>query len=445
MNKLQMAREQQTAARAAVAAKHQAREQARTALENAPVPEGKALADLPEFKALRDASAEYESAASASVAADEAVTELVALMGEGKGSKYANITPVTGKYGPEEAGGFKSLGEFIQAVAFKPSELAKRGIEFKAEQSTTGTTGTDGGFPLPTLFQQQILQLATPGLIVRQRATVIPGGDMPDAEVKILALNQVGSGNLYGGVAVTWEDDEAATDATATTAKLVPYVSVKPKSVRATITETNKVIRNEAYATPLLTNLMAKALYGSEDYQFLSGAAAGTVAPVGVRSCDGMIYIHRQTASTVVWEDVLAMVGALSPESREKAVFVANQNLYPVLRDIKDKAGNRIYWTGDPSKGVADTLDGIPVIYTGKVGTKGAKGDLILCDFTYYLVKDGMEMLISISDQQLFTKDKTIIKINRSVDGKGWITGPLTLEDGATTVSPFVGLDIPAA
>jgi HK97 family phage major capsid protein len=189
--------------------------------------------------------------------------------------------------------------------------------------------------------------------------------------------------------------------------------------------------------------MLGGSLINSEDVKFLSGVdEAGH--PVGVRYCPGMIYLNRHGAGTVTWEDVLAMQGALHPDSMGNAVFIANQGLLPVLEDVKDNSGNRVYLTRDYTNDLPDRLDGIPVIYTGKVGAKGAKGDLILVDLSYYVIKDGLDLLISTSEHVKFLSDRTVIKINRSVDGKGWITGPMTLEDGTTTVSPFVGLDVPA-
>jgi HK97 family phage major capsid protein len=444
-DKLRMARAQRTAAKAEAAAKYQAQEQARAAFESATVPEGSKLQDLSEYQAFKDAKAEYDAAATGEVDADALVAELEPLAKLTPGAKvFGGIRPViAGKYGPEETYGYKNVGEFIADVCFNPSEVAARGLEFRNEVSTTGAPEV-GGFPLPTLFLDRILEAPTVTPIVRNHgAAIIAGGDMPDAPLQMRALNQTGAGNMFGGVEVYWEDEEADADASSTEPK-TSMVTVQAKSVRAMVTETNKFFRNAGSASGLVERLLGNALVNSEDFKFLSGPSAAA-APEGVRNCLGMIYIHRQTAGTVLWEDVLAMGTALHPECRDRAVFVASQGLYPALRDIKDKAGNRVYWTGDPTKGVADTLDGIPVIYTGKVGAKGTKGDLILCDFSYYLIKEGMQPLISASQHALFKRDRMIVKINRSVDGKGWLTGPLVLEDGVTTVSPFVGLDLVSA
>lgn len=442
---LRAAKDKAAKAKADAAAKWQALEQARAALAAADVPQDGAITSMAEFVAAEAAKGEYEAAAKAAEAAEAEVERVANAMGDDDAApafaRGGAPSVHTKEWGPDEAQGFKSLGEFVHAVAFDPAKLAQHGVEFHAEQTTSGAIA-DGGFPIPPQFAQEILEVPTTRQIVRPRATVIPAGGQPDAELNILPLNQVGAGMMHAGVEVYWEDEEAAADASATTLKVGDYVKLKAKSVRAIIEETNKVIRNHAWSSPLLSRKLSEALVNSEDLEFISGTLA--TRPVGVRSCTGTIYVNRKLALKVVWEDVLGMVAKLHPDSREKAVFLANQSLYPQLRDLKDAAGERVYMMGDPTKGQPDMLDGIPVLYTGKVGAVGAKGDLMLVDFTYYLIKDGQQMLISTSEHALFKRDRTVIKINRSVDGKGWLTGPLTLEDGATTVSPFVGLDVPA-
>jgi HK97 family phage major capsid protein len=342
----------------------------------------------------------------------------------------------------DETKGYRSFGEFLHDVVHhRTGELEAHGVDYR-EQSM-GTT-TEGGFLVPTGFIDTVLEVPGTKPIVRSRATVIPAGDRPDAAVEMPALDQTGAGNMYGGVAVTWVDEELTTEIATVpeTDAAFKKVSVQAKGVQALVPLANKLVRNTTQAEPIVRRLLGSAVIGAEDYAFLSGD--GNAKPTGVRSSTGMIYVNRTTASTVTYADLLTMLGKLHPDSVGSAVFVASQSLLPTLSDIKDAAGNRIYHDGDPTKGIPSTLLGIPVVYTGKVAAKGAKGDLLLVDFTYYLIKDGVGLTISASEHVRFETNRTVIKVLRSVDGKGWVTGAMYLEDGVTTVSPYVGLDIPA-
>ena len=70
----------------------------------------------------------------------------------------------------------------------------------------------------------------------------------------------------------------------------------------------------------------------------------------------------------------------------------------------------------------------------------GSEGDLCLCDFSYYLIKDGSGPYVAASEHVYFKNNKTVIKAFWNVDGQAWMKEPLTLEDGSTQVSPFVFL-----
>lgn len=339
----------------------------------------------------------------------------------------------------EGTGGFRSFGEFMHAVRYRPADS-----RLEARENVMGTDEA-GGFLVPTLYSSQLLEMPTSGIVVRPRATVIPAGEHPDAELKFPALDQTAAtGGMYGGVAVTWDDEEDADDIDETDAAF-KEVSVQATGVSGFITVSNTLLRNASAAGPLLARLLGNATQNAEDHKCLTGSGSG--APLGIThaSATGVAEVNRENAGEIVWEDIVAMVAKLHPDCMGNAVFVANQSALAQLWDLKDAAGDRVYLLGDPSKGIAPTLAGIPVIFTGKVPALGNRGDLSLVDFTYYLVKDGAGLAISMSEHVKFLKNRTVIKVFRSVDGKPWVTAPMVLEDGTTEVSPYVTLDVPVS
>jgi HK97 family phage major capsid protein len=142
---------------------------------------------------------------------------------------------------------------------------------------------------------------------------------------------------------------------------------------------------------------------------------------------------------------VVNLLAKLLPESVGGAVWVANQSALPQIATLQDGGGRYIFIQGDATKGIPSTLAGIPITFTGKTPALGAKGDLMLLDLTYYLIKDGSGPFIAASEHVLFKQNKTVIKVFWNVDGQPWVIAPLKLEDGSTEVSPYVSLDIPAA
>lgn len=332
----------------------------------------------------------------------------------------------------KDDGGFSCLGEFIAAVRFGDS----RG-RIKAADLMQMGDGASGGFAVPEQFREELLMLSPEEAIVRPRATVIPAGDPPDAKLTIPALDQ--SRGIYGGVTVSWIAEGGVKPQT--DAKL-REVSLEPKEVAGHVVVTDKLLRNWSAANSVIRNLLRGAVISTEDLAFLTGDGVGK--PLGVLNGAGVIAVHRAEAGKIQYVDIANMLAALLPDAVGNAVWIANQSTMPQIMTLKDVAGNSIFIQGDATKRIPATLAGIPIRWTGKTPALGSKGDLMLVDFRYYLVRNGSGPYIAASEHVHFTENKTVIKIFWNVDGQPWVNVPLTLEDGATRVSPYVVLDVPA-
>jgi len=354
-------------------------------------------------------------------------------------------------------GGFESLGEMIDAIRFgdkkgRLNELPRGegqggGIavpeafqhHFLPKNEFSFGTGEDGGYALPaTQFRPEILQLQPQSHIVRQRATVIPAGDPPDSKVTMPALDQ-GSNGVYGGVEVAWIEEGGLKPETDIKLK---EITLEPHEVAATMTITDKLLRNWKAADSFIRSRLSMAMRAAEDIAFLSGDGAGK--PLGVLNAPGALEENRAKANEITYLDTLMMLARLLPEQTAGAVWVASQTAMPQIATLQDPAGNYIFIRGDATKGIPNTLSGIPIVFTGKTPTLGKRGDLMLLDLSYYLIKDGSGPFISASEHVYFRNNKTVIKAFWNVDGKPWVIEPLTLEDGETEVSPYVILDVPS-
>jgi HK97 family phage major capsid protein len=370
-----------------------------------------------------------------------------------------NDIPVLGTQAvKKDDGGFKNLGELINALRFGDDK--GRITNLKQGQGEGGGravpeafvsqfmpsfhnewsmgTGAEGGFAVPAQMGTEILQIQPEASIVRPRATVIPAGDPPDAAITFPAFTQ-GANGVFGGVTVQWigeGDTKPETDGK------LEEVSLQPKEVAAHTVVTDKLLRNWAAANTFISTLLRGATTSAEDYAFLRGN--GVAKPFGAMNCPGAIVVNRKTANQIAYDDVIKMLSRLLPESVGRAVWVASQSALPQIATLQDPNGRYIFIQGDATKGIPATLAGIPIKFTGKTPTLGVKGDLALVDFTYYMIKDGSGPFIAASEHVLFRQNKTVIKVFWNVDGQGWVKAPLKLEDGVTTVSFAVVLDVPA-
>lgn len=332
--------------------------------------------------------------------------------------------------GAQADGEYRNLGHFVHDVRFNADAVQQRALSMG--------TGSEGGYAVPTEFRPELLSVNPEQAIVRPRAMVIPAGETsPDAELKMPALDQ-GANGAYGGVTLTWISEGVAKPETSAG---VLEVTLQPNECAAHIVMTDKLLRNWQAANAVVTRLLRQAMVGGEDYKFLRGN--GTGCPKGILSTACKILVNRNTASHVKFADIAAMLGRILPDSLGNCVFVANISvLSDLVQMSSDSNGvSTVFIRGDATKGIPSTLFGVPVLFTGRTPVLGTAGDLMLLDLSYYLIKDGSGPFIAASPHVKFLENKTVIKAFWNVDGDAWPAAALLLEDGTTTVSPFVVLN----
>jgi len=85
-------------------------------------------------------------------------------------------------------------------------------------------------------------------------------------------------------------------------------------------------------------------------------------------------------------------------------------------------------------------LLGLPVDWTGKNPVLGTAGDVMLIDWSYYLLGERQGMTMEVDTSYKFAESQTAYKATMAVDGQPWLNSVITLMDGTTTVSPYVVL-----
>ncbi|GAI99608.1 unnamed protein product [marine sediment metagenome] len=214
-------------------------------------------------------------------------------------------------------------------------------------------------------------------------------------------------------------------------------ITLEPHEMAAHTIVTDKLLRNDAgAASAFLERIFRIAVFDEEDYQFLCGDGVGK--PLGILSSGCRIEVLRNTTSTFKFEDVAAMLSKFTYDSWGRGVWVINASVLPQLIAMVDAGNHRVYVGADPSKGLPPTLMGIPTVFTGRTPILGNAGDVMLCDFSYYLVRTGSGPFVQASEHFKFTENKTVVRTFYNVDGSPWLKAPITLRDGVTKVSPFV-------
>lgn len=346
--------------------------------------------------------------------------------------------------GPEAKSEFSALDEFMVAVMRAGiTGRADQRLEFK-ERSADGDRaeqrmddGPSGGFMVPTQFRGDLLSVEPAASVVRPRALVIPAGSPPDAAIQMPALDQGSAENMFGGVVVTWIGEGATKPETDAKIK---NVTLAPKEVAAHVVLTDKLLRNWQAAGTTVSMLLRQAMAAAEDYACLRGD--GVARPLGILNAPAAMTVNREVAATIRYADVVAMEARLTADAIP--VWLTTRRAVEHLRKMEDSEGHLIWTGGSSVEGRPSTLLGYPVIPVPRLPGVGSKGDLMLVDLRYYVMKDGSGPFVAMSEHVHFTTNKTVIKAFWNVDGTPWMNAPIVNED-ALESSPFVLLDVVSA
>jgi len=306
-------------------------------------------------------------------------------------------------------------------------------------------SGTTGGYTVAPTYAGELLKLASEESIVRPYANV---KKLPAREAYYPMLNQTftpsgGASAYYGGVNMQWTGEAQPRPATEPNFKQVHVVTHELAGL-CKISRTlmsDSMIAMEAE----LKSLFAGAIAYAEDIAFLNGD--GNAKPKGVLQSPALItYATRSAANSFKLADAANMMGAMMPQSRPKSVWVLVNNLFSNLVQLQDGSG-RVTYLPNVGTGYNEAkltgqllLFGRPVLFTERLNTLGSFGDVLLADFSKYIVADTGTLEIAASDQYAFNTNQITFRIIQRVDGQPQLDEPFCQQDGVTKISPFVSL-----
>jgi HK97 family phage major capsid protein len=301
----------------------------------------------------------------------------------------------------------------------------------------TETVPSDGGFLVPGELAKQIHNVALESEIIMPRCFVQP---MKSNSINIPAM-AIGdhSANLYGGFTASYvaeagtisENDPKTRSMELNAKKLTGLIRFSAELAQDIPGGENQIIQ-----------ICGKGLGWYRDRAFLKGTGAGE--PLGILNAPCTIEVAKengQVADTIMYENLVNMLGRLHPACFNNAVWICQVSAIPQLLQLSMAVG-----TGGSAIPVLSESNGEwriltrPVIFTEKTEKLGDKGDVILADLSQYVVGIRGEMRFDQSIHVHFTTDELLARLIERHDGQPLWNAPLTIEDGVTTVSPFVVL-----
>ena len=357
----------------------------------------------------------------------------------GTGGAFPGQFPGNVRANLDDAGFKGGVGEFLHALAMMKSTGARderlSRLEVRDQQMGVGATG---GFNLAPSFDPVLRFIEPDQAIFRPRCTLVGGNPAaPSSPTALPALDQTSSGSIYGGVIIT-SGAESVTIQEAQ-AKFREVV-LEPHQKSAVIPITNKLLYNWQGSGGVISDLLLKAMVGSEEMDFMVGNGINRSLGAYVSAC--AITYTRATPGTIAFSDVVGMLARVLRRPGDDLVWVCSPTCIPALCTMVDAGNHSVFLGGALSNAAAGAIPtgllGVPIMYSERSPALGTKGDLALLSLRYYLLKQGLQTM-AMSTDVLFLSDRTCFRIVWEIDGRPWLTEPLALEGApGSTVSPFV-------
>lgn len=385
--------------------------------------------------------------------ADQIKAALAQFSDSAKVRSAGMVTPDGGAADPE----VKSMADWLTALVrndekrlrlvYKsiPGEELERGEG--GRKALAESNGSTGGWTVPTEFNARLLESAGEASIVDK----LPAGRKPmelpmsSRTLTLPTLDQsqapsTGGSGFDAGVYAAWTEESGAIPSTE---PKFGSVELNAHKLSGYTVASNELNSDSAIALEaLLVRLFGRAIGRRRSYSFLKGNGVGK--PLGVFEAPARLGVTRGTgAANVETADVLSMLQLLPPGSEDRAVWMAHPFLRAELAGLTiGTSSNAVVW-GNIQTGTPTQLLGVPLLFGEHMAAPGQPGDLMLVDWSYYLVGNRGATVIAMSEHARFLNDDLTWRFTHRVEGQPWLKSKITLADGAGTnyVSPYVYLN----
>ncbi len=335
---------------------------------------------------------------------------------------------------------FASLAEFLAAVVSASTSDA-RDVRLKHEAAASGqyeSGGSAGGFLVPGQFATDIWSrvYATGRILARCDRQPVTKGD----RLTIPAIGETSredgeqpAGSRFGGAQMYWTDEAGPADESDINVDLIKFHLHKLLGVVFTSDE----IEEDALAlAAVLTRMFGlEASFSIED-AIINGD--GIAKPLGVLKSPSLITVDKdtsQTAATVSAANLANMAARLWGPSHSRAIWLMGNDAFGKVLELHEASGGLL----EAGPNGERLLLQMPLELCEYTPDLGAAGDILLGDFSQYIVAEKPSQTLS-SIHVRYVQDETAFKIRYRVDGApAWRT-PITPKNSANTQSPFVAL-----
>lgn len=342
---------------------------------------------------------------------------------------------------------FRTFGEQLMAVVRScqnKHQIDKRLEEMnrRAIVGMSETIGADGGFLLQDDFSTDLVRnIWEAGQIAAlcRKMPTSPGSTgvvFPSVE----ETSRV-EGSRWGGIRVYRINEGAQFTASK------PKFSIERMGFEKLVgmyVMTDELLNDATFLGAWVREAFIEEMAVRIDNEILRGTGAGQFK--GILNADCLITVTKETsqaAATIVGMNAIKMMSRMLARSAANATWLTNQDTFPQLATLtitKDKSDIPLYTPADIAAGRPATLLGRPLKIVEQASTLGTVGDLILGDFSRYMIIE-KDLKQASSIHVYFDTEQTAFRLSLRNNGQPMLKKAITPMNGANTLSDFVVLE----
>lgn len=358
---------------------------------------------------------------------------------EGNGARNASAPESRTAPGSDERR-FASFGEQLMAVyrSAAPGNRVDERLSNRAASGLNETNPSDGGFLVQKDFVSELLKRVYETGILGSKVRRIPISTNANG-LKINAVDDDSRANgcRWGGISAYWESE--ADQLTGSKPKF-RQIELTLKKLTGLCYATDELLQDAAALESVISQAFSEEFGFKVDDGILCGTGAGQ--PLGVLKSKALVVqeLEKDQTAKITVENLVKMWSRLWARSRPNSVWYINQEIEPVLYTLR--VGDKPVYI--PAGGLSDspygTLFGRPVVPLEQCSALGDVGDIILADFSQYLLIDKGGINAASSIHVRFLYDENVFRFIYRCDGQPIWNKPITPYKGSNTLSPFVAL-----
>jgi HK97 family phage major capsid protein len=390
----------------------------------------------------------------------------------GAGPAFIKMAALAGNQGARAVARSMGMSDGYEEEAFEKehgfctiAKAAKYGVpngnsNERRKTALAEGSGITGGYVIPPQFQSNLLTIAAEDGFIEPRAEVIPMNTrtVEWPMLDITTVQAAGTSPYFGGILASWQPEAATINETEPQFKQSTWTAWD--LMLYTVSSNQLLADNGIGLDALLTQLFGQAITWYKEFAFLQGKGAGSSMPLGILNAPATLAQNRNTPSRFLLQDAAAMLSHLQIRSWDDACWIMHQSVIPQLIQMvgggtigtpstTNIPGNALVWlsqyTGKPEGPLAMKLpqaflNGLPVYFTEKLPSLGTKGDVMLVDWSRYVIGTRLDMQIDVSPHYLFRNNQLAWRVISRCDGKPWLNSFITDQTG-WQISPFVVLN----